>query len=96
MQLEGVINGGRQVFAGAEEVADTVAIDGTPPQPVGRRVRLYHQRSGLLVAQTWSGADGSYRIANIRAGLEFFAIADDHTRIYHPAALGFVTAAPGA
>jgi hypothetical protein len=43
-------------FAGRGRISGTVKDKGTPNMPVRRRVRLYQDRDGLLVRETWSDA----------------------------------------
>lgn len=49
--------------------------------PLRRRVRLYEQRSGRFIRETWSDAvTGEYRFDNIRGdnGIKYFVAAFDH------------------
>lgn len=73
------------VDGGALRIAGTVAIDGTPITPVRRRVRLFHQLSGRLVRETWSGLDGSFAFEGLAAE-QYMVITDDHTMLYDPVA----------
>jgi hypothetical protein len=65
-------------------IASTVKEKATPSDlPLARLVRLFTQREGLLVAATWSDpVTGVYRFENLDPSLEYFAVADDHERIY--------------
>ncbi len=47
--------------------------------PVARRVYLYHQQVGSLVASTWSKEDGTYLFKNLRPDSVYMLIAVDHT-----------------
>lgn len=47
--------------------------------PVARRVYLYHQGSGRLIASTWSGADGVYLFKHLKVGSYFMIVSVDHT-----------------
>lgn len=52
------------------------------PLPLRRRVRLYEQRSGRFIRETWSDAvTGEYRFDHIRGGdgTTYFIVAYDHT-----------------
>jgi hypothetical protein len=72
---------------GTLRIAGAVKIDGSPPVPVRRRVRLYHQLSGRLVRETWSDATtGAYAFEKL-APAEYEVRANDHTLIYDPAAV---------
>ena len=47
-----------------------------------RRVRLFRSRDGLLVRETWSAADGSYRFDDISDRYEYDIEAWDHEKNY--------------
>lgn len=47
--------------------------------PVSRRVYLYHQGSGRLVASTWAGADGTYIFTGLSTESFFMIASVDHT-----------------
>ena len=78
---------------GAYRVAGTVKIDGSPPTPVRRRVRLYEVLSGRLIRQTWSALDGTFAFEQLRAG-EYLVVSDDHTRTYNAVVADRVAAVP--
>ena len=47
--------------------------------PVSRRVRLFEEKTGLLIGETWSDAStGAYRFAGLSAGLVCTVLAYDH------------------
>lgn len=48
--------------------------------PVERRVLLYHQMTGRLVAETFSKADGSYIFNLLNEEAEFMIVSIDHNR----------------
>jgi hypothetical protein len=74
-------------YGGPLRIAGAVKIDGSPPVPVRRRVRLYHQLSGRLVRETWSDATtGAYAFEKL-APAEYEVRASDQTLIYDPAAV---------
>lgn len=51
----------------------------TSNQPLHRRVRLVHQRSGRFVRETWSAATtGAFSFDEIKMGEIYYAIAFDH------------------
>lgn len=70
------------VDGGPFRVAGTVKIDGTPPVPVRRRVRLFDVISGRLVRQVWSDTGGAFSFERVRAG-EYLVVSDDYTRAYN-------------
>lgn len=78
---------------GPYRVAGTVKIDGSPPTPVRRRVRLHDVVTGRLVRQAWSDADGAFSFERIRAG-EYLVVSDDHTRLYNAVVADRVLAVP--
>lgn len=78
---------------GAYRVAGTVKIDGTPPVPVRRQVRLFDVISGRLVRQTWSALDGTFSFERIRAG-EYLVVSADYTRTYNAVVADRVLAVP--
>ena len=78
---------------GAYRVAGTLAIDGTPPTPVRRRVRLFERISGRLVREQWSATDGTFLFNKIVAG-EYIVMADDYTRAYNAVVADAVVAVP--
>jgi len=75
---------------GAGVIADVVTIDGAP---VARRVRVYDQRSGALLAETWSDDQGRYVLSGLARNVPLTVIADDHTWVYNSVCASGVTAA---
>lgn len=67
--------------SGPFRVAGTVVIDGTPATPARRRVRLFDKASGRLAREQWSGADGAFEFAKVRAG-PWLLVVDDYTLTY--------------
>lgn len=53
--------------------------DSAKKVPVSRRVYLYYQGSGALIASTWSGEDGVYLFKNLKLGSFFMVVSVDHT-----------------
>lgn len=51
----------------------------SPKTPVKRRVYLYHQASGQMVATTWSNALGEYLFNLLEVGETYMIISVDHT-----------------
>lgn len=61
-------------------ITGTVKIKGTPDYPVSRRVRLYRELDGALVAQTFSDPiTGEYEFDGVNVSLRYTALAYDHT-----------------
>lgn len=68
-------------FSGPGSITGTVKV--TPATPVHRRVKLFHEASGLLVAQVWSdAATGVYVFTNLKMGERFTVIGYDHLETY--------------
>lgn len=62
--------------------------------PVSRRVMCYHRRTGILIANTRSDADGYFRFDKLMAGIKVFitSIDDDGDSVQHKAVTGdFIT-----
>ncbi len=78
--------GSRSVFAdlqdgGLGRIYGTVSRKQTPANvPLRRRVRLFEQRSGRFIRETWSQIDGAYEFTQIKVGPEYCVIAFDHER----------------
>lgn len=64
-------------FGGPGTITGTVKEAGTPDAPVVRRVRLHRKIDGLLVRETWSAADGSYRFDRILIQ-PYYVVSFDH------------------
>lgn len=65
---------------GRHQITGTVHVDGTPPTPVRRRVRLYRDVDGLLVRETWSDAStGAYAFRDLSARWTYSVVSTDHT-----------------
>lgn len=70
-------------FGGLGQIVGTTTEFSSPSNlPVARRVRLHEQRTGLLVQQTRSSADGTYAFVGLRTDLQFYVVAFDHTGVY--------------
>lgn len=73
-------------FGGAGVIAGTVkekaAQSGSPNRPLARRVQLFSAQTNLLVAETWSGADGSYRFDHLDVDRRYTVVALDHLHHY--------------
>lgn len=73
-------------FGGGATISGTVkekaAQAGAPNRPLVRRVQLFSSKTNVLVAQTWSAEDGTYRFDHLDAGQTYTVIATDHLRNY--------------
>lgn len=69
-------------FSGIGVIAGTVKEKGIPDQPLERRVQLFSENTRLLVAETWSGADGSYRFETIDPNQRYTVVSYDHKHLY--------------
>lgn len=82
--LQGSVTARDVAFGGAGVVSGTVKRDADPVDlPMRRRVRLFDERSGLLVREAWSeAATGAYSFAGIDAARTYTVVAYDHDRAY--------------
>jgi len=71
-------------FGGNGVINGTVKEKSEPSNvPLYRRVRLLDQRSGYVVAETWSNATtGAYSFANIDRSRKYTVVSYDHTGFY--------------
>ena len=70
----GTGRGGQGIITG------TVKIKGTPDYAVSRRVRLYRDRDGMLVGETWSDpTTGTYTFDGLDRLQRYTVLALDHT-----------------
>ena len=68
-------------FGGAGRITGTVKI--TPNLPTHRKVRLLHEATGILIAETWSDAiTGAYSFTHIDPTQTYTVIAFDYTQAY--------------
>lgn len=72
------------IFGGRGVISGTVKEQSLPVNtPLARRVRLIEERSGYVVAETWSDAvTGNYSFANIDRSLTYTVVSYDHTGLY--------------
>lgn len=64
-------------------IVGTVKRKDTPENvPLSRRVRLYRDRDGMLIAEKWSDAAGNYQFDYIEEGEAYTVIAHDYTKTY--------------
>lgn len=81
-------------FGGQGVITSTVKEKGTPDIPVARRVRLYRDRDGVLVGETWSHpTTGAYTFTELEVGIEYTAISFDHTGNFRAVAADKLTPA---
>ena len=79
-----------RVGLGGGVIADSVTVNG---QPVGRRVSAYLQRSGELVAETWSDPlTGAYTLSGMAILVPFRVVSDDHTGVRNSAVAAWLYA----
>lgn len=78
----------QNLYAGAGQITGTVKKKALPDNlPLARKVRLYHDRSGQLVAETWSDAvTGVYQFLGLDLAEVYTALALDHTHTYRAVA----------
>ena len=69
-------------FSGVGVIAGTVKEKGIPDQPLERRVQLISENTRLLVAETWSDADGAYRFETIDPNQRYTVVSYDHKHLY--------------
>lgn len=72
--------GGAGVIAGS--VKEKAPQSGNSNRPLVRRVQLFSTQTNLLVAETWSAPDGSYRFELLDPDQCFTVVAHDHERHY--------------
>jgi hypothetical protein len=69
-------------FSGVGVIAGTVKEKGIPDQPLERRVQLISENTRLLVAETWSDANGDYRFEVIDPTQRYTVVSYDHKHLY--------------
>lgn len=82
--LQGSVTARDVEFGGRGVVSGTVKRDADPVDlPMRRRVRLFDERSGLLVREAWSeAATGAYSFAGLDATRTYTVVAYDHEHHY--------------
>jgi len=72
------------LWGGSGRIVGTVKEKGSPANvPVWRRVRLFHERTAALIAETWSDpVTGAYAFNYIKRNEVYFVLAFDHTGDY--------------
>ena len=79
------------IDTGIYRIAGVVDIKGAPNVPVVRRVLLFTTRGKRLIAETWSGSDGSYVFNCLPQG-QYDVITYDHTGAYRAVVADNLTA----
>jgi hypothetical protein len=74
-------------FFGRGRITGKVTIETTA---ASRRVRLFDLLTGILVAELWSAADGSYAFNQLDARRDYFVLAHDHVRQFNAVVADFV------
>ena len=74
----------RNVYQGGNgEIAGTVAVKGSPNTPVQRRVRLFDEKTGLLVREMFSDpATGAYEFLYISTDHKYTVVSYDYANNY--------------
>ena len=83
------LRGGRALLGGPNGViyGTVQAQEGELLRHVWRRVCLFIQRDGVLVAESWSDkSTGAYRFETLDAAETYFVIAFDHTGMHRAVA----------
>ena len=71
-----------ETAASMEQITGTVKEKGQPDQPLVRQVLLYSENTHVLVASTWSQADGTYRFERIDPQQCYTVISTDYRQLY--------------
>jgi hypothetical protein len=69
-------------FGGHGVIAGTVKEKGQPDQPLVRQVLLISENANVLVAETWSDADGNYRFERIDPTQRYTVVSYDYQHLY--------------
>ena len=70
-------------WGGNGRVAGTLKVKGTPDIPVRRRVRLFRERDGFCIGETWSDATtGAYEFLYVDPTQRYTVLAYDGPRVY--------------
>jgi hypothetical protein len=85
----GLIGKQRALFSGSGVIAGTVTVEGTP---AARQVRLFDKKTGLLIDETLSQANGAYQFDRLELAREYFVVSHDYTRVFNAVIQDMVTA----
>jgi len=77
-------------FPGPGTITGTIT-EASSEDPLVRRVRLLERATGLLLAETWSDAQGDYSFTALDMSREYLVLAFDHTDEYNMATADHVT-----
>jgi hypothetical protein len=76
-------NGRKDIhFSGHGFIAGTVKEKGQPDQPLVRRVQLVSENTRVLVAETWSDANGAYLFELIDPSQRYTVVSYDYKQMY--------------
>jgi hypothetical protein len=78
--------------AGIGKIAGTIKETGTPNSPVFRRVRLFRDKDGLMLRETWSDpVTGEYQFEYIDEAQTYTVVSYDHVGVYRAVVADRVT-----
>lgn len=80
MIVQPFIRGRNIYYGGAGRIFSTVARVGEIPMV--RRVRLFRDRDGVCVGETWSNSAGAYAFTDIDPAERYSVVAYDHEHNY--------------
>jgi hypothetical protein len=63
----------------------------TGTRPCKRRVRLYDDRTGVLIREIWSADDGSYTFSGLRTDTKYTVSSTDYTELYNDVIAAHIT-----
>jgi hypothetical protein len=69
-------------FGGHGAIVGTVNEKGLPNQPLVRKVQLISENANLLVAETWSDAEGNYRFDFLDQTQRYTVVSYDYKHLY--------------
>jgi hypothetical protein len=82
-RFRAIPNGRRNIhFGGPGVITGTVMEKGQPNQPLVRPVQLISENTRVLVAETWSDAEGNYRFELLDALQRYTVLSYDYKHLY--------------
>lgn len=79
-------------FGGKGRIAGTLKITGSPNTPTHRRLRLYRDRDGAFIRETWSdGSTGAYSFSEINQNYKYTVMALDYRNDYRAVVASNIT-----